>query len=150
VSCCLYYIRFRDFRLKQLYLNNQNLWASGLYPSSGIPKNYKRLCFGNWIFFVFRCRRGTPTQLDPLERASLNHQKPLSFDYYSPSSEPFRIYFNSFYYCIQIIRFVFRSSSGGKYTSEINMLINTYTANREWKMEISHQETDGYRRQLIA
>jgi hypothetical protein len=38
----------------------------------------------------------TPTQLDPLDRADLNHrtkvQKPSNSDCDTPSSEPFRIY----------------------------------------------------------
>jgi hypothetical protein len=49
-------------------------WVFGLCPSSGILKNRRTQRFGSWICFRPQVRgQETPTQLGPLERASLNH-----------------------------------------------------------------------------
>jgi hypothetical protein len=51
----------------------QDYWVFGLCPSSGILENRTQR-FANWICFRPQVRgQETPTQLGPLERASLNH-----------------------------------------------------------------------------
>jgi hypothetical protein len=52
----------------------QDYWVFGLCPSSGILKTRRTQRFWNWICFRPEVRgQETPTQLGPLERASLNH-----------------------------------------------------------------------------
>jgi hypothetical protein len=52
----------------------QDYWIVGLFPSSSILKNRKTQRFGNWICFHPQVRgQEAPTQLGPLQRASLNH-----------------------------------------------------------------------------
>jgi hypothetical protein len=51
----------------------QDYWGFGLCPSSGILKNRRTQRFGKWICFRPQVSgQETPTQLGPLERASLN------------------------------------------------------------------------------
>jgi hypothetical protein len=52
--------------------NTQNFWVFGLCPSSGILETRNQR-FGNCICFRPQVRGKTPTLLDPLERANLNH-----------------------------------------------------------------------------
>jgi hypothetical protein len=52
----------------------QDYWVFGLCPPSGILKNRGTQRFGKCICFRHQVRgQEIPTQLDPLERTSLNH-----------------------------------------------------------------------------
>jgi hypothetical protein len=85
----------------------QTTWFSGLLgfwilSIVRYSKKQKNTRFGNWICFRPQVRgQETPTQLGPLERASLNHwtmdkvQKPSSPECHIPSSEPFKVFSNS-------------------------------------------------------
>jgi hypothetical protein len=54
--------------------NTQNYWIFGLFPSSGILENRKHDVSETGSVSILRSRgETTPTQLDPLERANLNH-----------------------------------------------------------------------------
>jgi hypothetical protein len=59
--------------------NTQDYWVLGLFPSSGILENKKSTMFRQLVLFPSSGEGGgkTPTQLSPLERANLNHWKPL-------------------------------------------------------------------------
>jgi hypothetical protein len=52
----------------------QNYWVFGLRPSSGILKNQRTLCFGNWISFHPQVTRETLAVLGDLGKANLNHR----------------------------------------------------------------------------
>jgi hypothetical protein len=57
--------------------NTQNYWVFGLFPSSGILENttFRKL---DLLRPQVKVGEKTPTQLDPLERANLNHWTLLS------------------------------------------------------------------------
>jgi hypothetical protein len=52
--------------------NTQNYWVFGLCPSSGILENRKHNILETGSVYILRWGGGTPTLLDPLERAILN------------------------------------------------------------------------------
>jgi hypothetical protein len=50
----------------------KNYWVFGLYPLSGILKSKEHNISETGSVSILRCR-GTPTLLDPLERANFSH-----------------------------------------------------------------------------
>jgi hypothetical protein len=56
-------------------VSDSGLLGFGLCPLSGYSKQHQRTqCFGNWICFHPQVKEWeTPTLLDPLEIANLNH-----------------------------------------------------------------------------
>jgi hypothetical protein len=54
-------------------INTRNYRVLGLCPLSSILKSYRTQPFGNWGCYPPQMRGETPTLLDLLERANLNH-----------------------------------------------------------------------------
>jgi hypothetical protein len=57
----------------RLEYSSQNYWVFGLFPLSGILENRKHDILETGSVSILRRGGKTPTQLGPLERATLSH-----------------------------------------------------------------------------